>query len=53
MINPLPSFGKTDEPLAKGLFDFDDEGEEDLLHFKQVNSCSYCYCSYMFFSSYT
>ena len=37
VINPLPKFNETNEPLAKGLYDFEEEGEDDLLHFKQVN----------------
>lgn len=40
MINPLPRLDDScDRPIAKALFDFEDEQEQDLLSFKQVNSC--------------
>lgn len=36
VINPLPSLDDTfDRPIAKALFDFEDEQEQDLLSFKQ------------------
>lgn len=37
VINPLPSLDDScDKPIAKALFDFEDEQEQDLLSFKQV-----------------
>ena len=37
MITPLPSLDDSfDQPIAKALFDFHDEQEQDLLSFKQV-----------------
>lgn len=42
MINPLPSLDDScDKPIAKALFDFEDEQEQDLLSFKQVGLCIY------------
>lgn len=36
VINPLPSLDDScDKPIAKALFDFEDEQEQDLLSFKQ------------------
>lgn len=38
VINPLPSLDDSfDRPIAKALFDFEDEEEQDLLPFKQVH----------------
>lgn len=39
VINPLPSLDDSfDRPIAKALFDFEDEEEQDLLPFKQVHA---------------
>ena len=44
VINPLPSLDDScDRPIAKALFDFEDEQEQDLLSFKQVNSCIFIF----------
>lgn len=40
VISPLPSLDDScDKPIAKALFDFEDEQEQDLLSFKQVSLC--------------
>ena len=36
VINPLPKFEETKRALARGLYDFEEGDEDDLLHFKQV-----------------
>ena len=42
VINPLPSLDDScDRPIAKALFDFEDEQEQDLLSFQQVSLCIY------------